>query len=465
MQLGTAIFRDYDIRGVVPDELNGEIAEEIGRASGTYLQLNYGKSVVVGRDNRVSSKELSESLISGLVSTGVAVIDIGLSLTPVAQFLTHFEGIDAAVMVTASHNPKEFNGFKLYGKNADSISGQKLRDVLKIADAGNFKSGIGNISTKNFNDKYYNYLVSSFSFGTGNKLRILADCGDGAVGIFVPRIYHELGLNCEGLYCDLDRGFPHGVPDPESDTIMEGLSRKVVEGKFDLGFVFDTDEDRFGVVDEMGNKHETDKLLLLFSKKILTENPGKTVVFDVKSGESLARFVLDKGGNPKMIQVGHHHFVDELKKGAVLGAEYSGHVYFGDRYFGFDDGLYTSLRLIELILNEEKSLSGLMAEFPKTYHTREIKIACSDNEKNEFVAGLGRKIHSDPSVVKVIEIDGIRAYLDETSWFLVRPSNTNPYLSVRLESSTLEGFNKVKLYLSGFHPLLNEISNCQAVYS
>ena len=437
MEVDPKIFKAYDIRGVVPTEVNAEVAEKIGKAFGTFAFVRYGRRVVVGCDNRPSSKELKEAFIFGLMSCGCKVYDSGLSLTPIIQFLTFNKQYDFGVMVTASHNPKEFNGFRLVGKKSDPIFGDLLQEVRKIIETEAFRVGKGDVSYEVSAQPYEEFLTKSFKFT--NPIKVLIDCGNGTPGIIAPKIMQDLGTHVEALNCDLTSSYPYDVPDPENTLFMEKVAGEVTKAGFDVGFAYDTDADRFGVVDELGITYSNDKIFLLFIKHAFKKVKKGKVLYDVKSSYLVEDVAKENGGEAELIRTGHPYFIEGIKKGALLGAEFSGHTFFGDRYLGFDDGIYASLRVLEIMDKEGKKLSELMAEFPKTFHTTELKVDIPESEKATEMAQIRSKLASSPHIVRKVEIDGIRGYFDPQAWFLIRPSNTTPHLSLRFESAKQGG--------------------------
>ena len=446
MVLPKEIFRSYDIRGIYPTQLNEETAVVIGKALGTFLNKHvvstiadeavwWRKHIVVGRDNRESSPAIASNFILGLQSTGCDVTDIGLSITPVIHYLTCTADFDVGVIITASHNPKEYNGFRIDYAKATPFFGKDIETLYSIIERGDFERGSGSVMVKDMFPQYLSYLKSRFKFD--RKLKVAIDCGNGTASIFAPYVFSELGLDVSLVYCDSDSEYPHGIPDPESRLFMNSLRAKVVAQNADIGFAFDTDMDRLGVVDDKGIVYENDKLLLLFAEDLLQKNRGATVVFDVKSTAYLESFVMRSGGVPKMLRTGHPYFMNAIKRGALLGGEFSGHTYFGGEYFGFDDGLYAACRIIELIMKKHASLSTMMTKFPKLYHTSEIKLSCSDATKFEVIDELGTALCKLSSGKSVSCVDGVRVSESNTGWYLIRASNTAPIISVRAEGATL----------------------------
>ncbi len=439
MRIPKSIFRDYDIRGVYPAELNEDTSEMIGKALGTYLLTGRiaslvgvdGCSVVVGRDNRDSSLPISKSFIDGLLSTGCDVTDVSESATPIIHFLTNVHDFDAGVVITASHNPKQYNGFRVDLSKSEPLYGGKLAALFDICVGGKFETGSGMLTKKDLSVDYFAYLKRAFRFSKG--LKIVIDCGGGAISKFGPSLFEELGCKVSEMSCVSDGTYPRGVPNPEDRGFMRPLRARVVAEHADLGVAFDTDDDRFGVVDAKGNMYENDKLLLLFSDILLRSTRGATVVFDVKCSLLLEELISSWGGVPKMIRTGHPYFIEAIKRGALLGGEYSGHMFFGGEYFGYDDGIYAACKVIDLVAKEGRSLFELMREYPKRYHTSEVKVSCSDGVKYGLVDSLTYKLNGKRDFVSVANVDGVRVRMSNTGWFLIRASNTSPYLSVRAE--------------------------------
>jgi phosphomannomutase / phosphoglucomutase len=455
MKISNNIFRDYDIRGIYPEEINEDVAIHIGSAVGTHLKNKTGKSdcsVVVGRDTRASSPNLSESLIKGLVSTGCNVTNVGISLTPMIHFFTSTNDFDAGIEVTASHNPKQYNGFRLDFKDANPFTRYDIQALRELAEGEKYSSGDGKVSEEDMSEQYIKYLKKQFKFD--KTVKVIVDCGYGTASLFAEKIFQSLGSDIETVFCTVDEDFPHGIPDPERKDFMENFQKAVIEKGADVGFAFDEDSDRFGVVDEKGRVYNNDEILLLFAKYLLKDFPGAKVISDVKSSSQVSRLVREWGGVSEMVRTGHTYFVEEMKNGAKLGGEFSGHIYFGDRYFGFDDGIYGACRALEILTNEKKPLSELMSEFPEKISTSEIKIPCSDNKKFQVVDEIKWKlIERKDEFIEVITIDGIRVHVTENDWFLIRASNTSPYLSVRAEAVEKDQFD---LIISGVRSVLSE---------
>lgn len=431
MNISSSIFRNYDIRGIYPTDISDLAAEHIGKALGTIIKRNGGSKIVVGRDNRESSEALKDRLIAGFVSTGCEVVDVGLSLTPIIHFLTCTEDFDMGIEVTASHNPKEYNGFRIDYKNAVPFYGDDVQKVRELIEKEEYETGEGSVKEEDLSQKYVDYLTSKFKFTA--PLKVVMDCGNGISSMFAPQILEKLGCNVSPMYCVSDPTYPHGIPDPEDVEILKDLKEHVLVEKADVGIVVDPDSDRFGFVDEKGRHFDNDKILMLFAEELLAKTPGGEVVFDVKSSGILEDFIASKGGVPKRIRTGHPYFVTALKEGALIGSEFSGHSYFGDDYFGYDDGIYAACKIIEKIIEHKRPLSYLMTLYPMRVHSTEIKLSCPDELKFGIVNTLVKNFKEIPDVLEVQEIDGARVKVTETGWFLIRASNTSPILSVRVE--------------------------------
>ncbi len=464
IKISKKIFRDYDIRGVYPDDMNEDIAYLIGKALGTDLFSKNITNIVLGRDDRESSPSLAKNIIKGILEAGCNVTYIDITLTPIIHYLTCAFNFDAGVMVTASHNPKEFNGIRIDLKNAVSYYGEDLQRLYAIIELGKYSQGMGIYREEPLSLKYTEFIKENFFIR--RRMKVIIDCGSGASSFLAPKIFKELGMDIEPVYCSYDSNFPHGVPDPENNIFLEELKNHVIKHKGDIGIGFDTDGDRFGIVDEKGNSYSNDYVLMLFSKYVLLKNPGATVVYDVKCSQLLEEVIPNFNGVPKMIRTGHPYLFKETSEGkAILGAEYSGHMFFADKYYGYDDGIYSSCRVLELMDNTGLPLSKLMDEFPRREATSEIKLPCSDENKFKVIDKLKKILKTNIKEDRLTFIDGVRVKLSSTGWFLIRASNTSPYISVRAEGRDKKELNfilkQVKIYLSGYDEI--ELGNLQAL--
>lgn len=434
------IFRAYDIRGIYEKDFGNEDAKLLGQAFGTYAREKFGKRIVIGHDNRFSSVPLNDNFVSGLLSCGCEVTDIGLSLTPIIHYSVMEFGFDAGVIVTASHNPKEFNGFRFDGPKARPIYNDQIQKIKEVAENKDFKNGIGVI---HYTDMFSRYLKNiTDRIHLERPLKIVIDCGNGTSSRFAPEVFEKLGCSIVPLQCNLDGDFPLGTPDPEEKLKLEEGAKLVIKEKADLGLGFDADSDRFGVIDEKGQIYENDKILIFLASAILKKYPKGKVIFDIKSSYVLASEIKKAGGVPQMIQTGHPYFKEamELDPSIILGAELSGHTFIKDGYFGFDDGLYAGAKVLEILSKSPQSFSSHFSNIPKTYHTEELKAPCPDDKKFEIEEALKKDFRNQ---WKTLEIDGVRILFSDTAWALVRASNTSPYLSLRFEASSQEKLNEI----------------------
>jgi phosphomannomutase/phosphoglucomutase len=439
MKINTSIFRAYDIRGIVGEDLNPEIAELIGKAFGTYLLERETKDVLVGRDARATSEEYQKALIRGLLSAGCNVIDIGLTLSSILYFARQHCKIDGGVMVTASHNPSEWNGFKLcHGLNA--IVDEEIKKVGDILISGKFKSGKGKVKKLDVFPDYLKAIKKKVKLK--KSLKVVVDCGNATAGIFIPRFLEELGCEVVPFSCNIDSTFPRGLLDPAKLKHYKGLIKKVKDEKADVGVIFDGDGDRVGFVDEKGNAWLGDIILILLVRAIVPENPGRKVIVEVKDSELVAEEAKRLGGIPIFWKTGHallDHKVFEEK--AILCGEMSCHYWVTDNWYYFDDAIHALARVLKIITDSGKSLSELVAELPKYETTPEYRLACPENRKFGLVAELVEYFRDKCD--KVIDVDGIRGYLGD-GWFLIRASNTQPLIVVRVEAKTKKGLEKIK---------------------
>lgn len=434
MKIKKEIFRAYDIRGIYGSELTKEGSAAIGAAFGTVLRKRglVNPKVVVGRDNRFSSDELCVKLIDGLLSAGCFVTDIGLSVTPFIHFSTVKYDFDAGVMVTASHNPKEFNGFRFELKNCTPFYNDSIQNLRRIIENEDFISGIGKVDYRE--DVFDNYLEElKRRIKIGRKLKVVLDCANGSSSKFAPRLFESLGFEVVGVFCSLDGDFPYHQPDPEERINLQTLRLKVCEEKADVGFGFDTDADRFGVVDEKGTSYENDKVMVVLAGEILKNYPGYKVAFDVKSSYVLPEAVRKCGGIPIMLKTGHPYFrqamIDDSR--LILAGEVSSHTFIKDDYYGYDDGLYAAIRVAQTVSLSGQSLSQFFSDIPHTAHTEEIKLPCPDEKKFLIVEAVGNQLADS---FEIARIDGFRITRSPTEWFLIRASNTGPYVSLRFEA-------------------------------
>jgi phosphomannomutase/phosphoglucomutase len=435
--LKPTIFREYDIRGIAETELLSPDVVELGRGLGTLLQRKSGASINLGRDCRLSSTRLRDALLEGLLASGCEVTDIGVVPTPLLYFSAVHMQADGAVMITGSHNPSEFNGFKTVC-GPGTLHGETIQEVLHLIQARDFAGGKGARQDMDVIEAYIDAVAPQFELPEiekGRKLKVVLDGGNGTAGPVMHRLLQRLNVDAIELFFDMDGRFPNHHPDPTVPANLRHLRDAVKAHQADLGIAFDGDSDRIGAVDENGDVIYGDMLLLIFGREILTRKPGATFIGEVKCSQLLYDELKRLGGNPIMYKTGHSLIKAKMKEAhAELAGEMSGHMFFGDRYFGYDDALYAACRLMEIVAHSGQPLSAQLAGLPKLVSTPEIRVDCPDETKFEVVARVAahfKKSHS------VIDVDGVRV-LFEHGWGLLRASNTQPVLVLRFEAATAE---------------------------
>lgn len=443
--MSSTLFREYDIRGVWGRDLTPEIAELIGRAFGTYI-LNTlkktGIALTVGRDVRLSSKDLSDSLIKGLVSTGADVTDIGECPTPVQYFSLHHLCADGGIMITGSHNPPEYNGFKL-SAGKETLYGNGIQEIKHIIDEGGFAEGRGGIRRHPVINEYKEYLKRGFPGLSG--IKVVIDAGNGTAGLVAPQILEELGADVIRLFCEPDGNFPNHHPDPVvADNLLE-MIEKVKISDAHVGIAYDGDADRLGVVDSEGEIIWGDRLMIIFSRDILKRNPGATIIGEVKCSQVMYEDIKINGGRPIMWKTGHSLIKKKMREErALLAGEMSGHIFFADRYFGYDDAVYATLRLLEILKSNGRpySIKRLLSGLPEVFSTPEIRVDCDDGLK----FGVIEKVRNIFSDYDVNTIDGARINFKD-GWALVRASNTQPVLVLRFEAGDKDSLNRIRSFV------------------
>mgnify|MGYP001418111108 CR=1 FL=1 len=426
--MNPGIFREYDIRGIAGKDLKENDALLIGKGVGTFLQQRGRSRLTVGRDCRLTSDLYTKNVIEGLLSTGCDVTDIGVCPTPVLYFsITHFDQ-QGGVMVTASHNPPEYNGFKLC-IGTDSIFGEDIQKIFKIISNASFSQSNGSLFTVNAIAPYKAFVEKNISIP--RTLKVGLDAGNGTAGVVAVPVIKNLNCQVHDLYCDMDGTFPNHEADPTVASNLNDLIKLIREKSLDVGIAYDGDGDRIGVVDEKGNIVYGDKLIIIFAREILSRKPGVTFISDVKCSKTLFDDIEKHGGRAIMWKTGHSLIKQKMRlEKAELAGELSGHMFFSDRFLGFDDAIYASCRLIEILSKTGKRISDLLSDVPQTYSTPEIRVSCPDEKKFVVVAKVTdffRQCHD------VIDIDGVRV-LFEDGWGLIRASNTQPALVLRFEA-------------------------------
>jgi phosphomannomutase/phosphoglucomutase len=433
--LKPTIFREYDIRGVAETELLSPDVTDLGRALGTLIQRKSGRRINLGRDCRLSSPRLFDALLAGLKDTGCEVTDIGVVPTPLLYFsAVHLEA-DGGVMITGSHNPKEFNGFKTVC-GSGTIHGEDIQEVRRIIEARDFIKGHGSHRAMDVIEQYIDEVASQFPLE--RRIKVVADAGNGTAGPVVHRLFKRLNIEVTELFFEMNGNFPNHHPDPTVPENLTHLRDAVRAHGADLGVAFDGDSDRIGAVDENGEVIYGDMLMLIYGREILSRKPGSTFIGEVKCSQVMYDELARLGGNPIMFKTGHSLIKAKMKQEhAELAGEMSGHMFFGDRYFGYDDALYAACRLIEIVAKSGQPLSHQLAGLPKMVSTPEIRVDCPDETK---FAVVERVKEAFSKTHKVIDVDGVRMLFGE-GWGLLRASNTQPVLVMRFEAPTQELLN------------------------
>lgn len=437
--LSPEIFREYDIRGVVGRDLDAEAARLIGHSFGTYLARRGVDRVAVGHDNRASSPELYGAVVEGLTASGRDVVAVGLVLTPMLYFALRRLGVEGGVMVTASHNPPEFNGFKL-AHGPGTLYGPEIQEIYQIALQGELVRGAGRVEERSIVDDYLAELEARIRLDRRG-LRVAVDCGNGTAGAFAPEVLRRWGCEVLPLYCDPDPSFPHHHPDPVDPRNLTDLVALVRTQGAELGVGLDGDGDRLGVVDDQGEILWGDLLMALFWREVLAVHPGAVALVEVKCSQALVDEIRRLGGRPLWTRTGHSLIKARMRElGAVFAGEMSGHLFFADEYYGYDDALYAAGRLLRLLTRSGRKLSELVAEVPRYHATPEVRVPCPDDRKFQVVDAVTRELRSR---YEVIDVDGVRVQLPD-GWALVRASNTQPVLVVRAEGKTPQALLRAK---------------------
>ena len=441
VEVAQSIFRAYDIRGTVGSEINAEIAEQLGLALGSELQVRGETSIILGRDGRLSSPELALALQKGLLASGINVINIGAVATGMLYYACHELDTNNGVIVTGSHNPANINGFKIV-INRQTLTKEQLMALYHRIQRQDFHAGQGKLEEKNLADDYLDRIQGDIQLS--RPLKVVLDAGNGIAGPIGLQLLKTMGLDVIPLYCDVDGNFPNHQPDPSDPNNLIALQNAVKENQADIGIAFDGDGDRIGIVDEQGTIILPDRILMFLAKDIISRQPGCDVVYDIKSSRRLNNVISQCGGRPTMWKTGHSLIKAKMEElNAALGGELSGHIYFRDRWYGFDDGLYVSARLLELLSHQFEPVSKVFAEFPDDVSTPEIIIDSTDQRKFAIIQLLA----AEPSLqqgARVSNIDGIRSDFND-GWGLIRASNTSPKLTLRFAGNDQEALERIKL--------------------
>ncbi len=441
--MNSSIFREYDIRGIAGTDLSSDLARKLGRAYARLAQQRLGKQdlrISVGRDVRLTGEEYSAALTEGLRSAGVKVITLGQVTTPMTYFSIHQLGLDGAIMVTGSHNPPEYNGFKIcVGKG--TLHGEDIQELRKLMELDEpiKDRPQGKSEQLDIFPSYFDFLCTNIKIK--RPLKIVIDAGNGAASNFAPVVFRKLGCEVVELFCTPDGRFPNHPADPTVESNLQDVINAVKQHSADCGIAFDGDADRVGVVNEKGEILWGDELMIVFSRAVLKERPGATIISEVKSSHRLYNDIEKHGGKGIMWKTGHSLIKAKMKEtGAVLAGEMSGHIFFADRFFGFDDAMYAGARFLEILANTDGKASGLLSDVPKTVNTPEIRVECDDSEKWKVVERIQSALRGK---YKTNEIDGIRVEFGD-AWGLVRASNTQPVIVMRFEAQTAERLAEVR---------------------
>lgn len=433
-----SLFKEYDLRGIVGDEITPDVSYEIGLGYGSYVQLKGYTKVVVGFDNRLSSKYLTDKLISGLLDSGINVINLGLVTTPMFYCAKYKLGLDTGIMVTASHNPKEYNGYKISFDSIGNAYGEKIRDLRDYIKKEDFLSGSGTLTNYDIKDEYLELIKDSINIK--RKLKVVVDCGNGTASVIVKDVFKMFDLDIEYLYCDSDGNFPNHHPDPSIEKNMKDLSKKVFELGYDLGIAFDGDADRVGFVDNLGNYYSADYYLALMST--FMKNDLDRLLFDVKCSKMLIDSCNNNNIKPCIFKTGASYTNKEMKeKNYILGGEYSGHIFFRDKWTGFDDGIYAGLRLIEMLSNVDVKLSEMIGNFNR-YENEYVEYPIDIDKKDKIVNRV--KDYAQQMDYDYIDIDGVRIEFED-GFALIRGSNTQPILTLRFEANNKDRLSEIKM--------------------
>src|SRR5579875_3643253 len=437
--LNANIFREYDIRGIADGELQTPDVADLGRGLGTLIRRVAGKSVNVGRDCRLSSPRLHGALLEGLIDSGCEVTDVGVIPTPLLYFSLVHLNADGAVMITGSHNPAEFNGFKMVTR-AGSVYGEQIQKVRRIIETRDFLAGRGSHFHYDVVSPYIEEVSRQFQFP--RRIKVVADAGNGTAGPVLHRLFEQLNVEVTELFFEMDGRFPNHHPDPTVPENLEALRRAVRESKADLGLAFDGDADRIGAIDENGEAIYGDMLMLIYGREILSRKPGATFIGEVKCSQVMYDELKRLGGNPIMFKTGHSLIKAKMKQErAELAGEMSGHMFFADRYYGYDDAIYAAFRLLEIVARSDKPLSHQLEGIPRLFSTPELRVDSQDDLKFRLVSKVAEILGKRR---EIIDIDGVRIPF-ERGWGLIRASNTQPVIVMRFEAETeelLESYRK-----------------------
>ena len=434
-----SIFKAYDIRGIVGETLTEAVVYEIGRAIASEAAARAQGSVIVARDGRLSGPDFVAALGRGIRDSGLDVIDLGMVPTPLLYFATHTLATRSGVMVTGSHNPPAYNGFKIV-IDGETLSGDTIQSLRQRIEQQDYTRGAGQYTTQDLLAAYIERISTDIHLA--RPLKLVVDCGNGVAGVVAPRLLAALGCQLSELFCEVDGNFPNHHPDPSQTENLQDLVQAVSNQGADLGLAFDGDGDRLGVVDANGTVIWPDRQMMLYATDILARHPGAEIIYDVKCSRHLGRVIAEQGGRPLMWKTGHSLIKAKMKEsGALLAGEMSGHIFFKERWYGFDDALYTAARLLEILAADQRAPAQVFAALPDAVCTPELRVEMKEGEHFRFMEELcSQRLFSD---AKVSTIDGIRAEFSD-GWGLIRASNTTPSLIIRFEADTAEALQRIQ---------------------
>jgi len=458
MKLAKHVFRSYDLRGIYGSEIDEDFALHLGMALGTFFLRRGRKSMACGRDGRVSGESLQLAFMNGVLSTGLNVTSLGMCTSPTMFFAACQDEFDCGVMVTASHNPAQDNGFKIVDDMAHSVFGEDLQKVYQMTVEEDYITAevVPELKEMDLKDRYLGRLKSLVNFESD--MKIVVDTGNGAAGPFVKDLFDYSDLQFEGLFLEVDGNFPNHPANPQKEVNLQDLARKVVESKADLGIGFDGDGDRVGFLDEDGKFYTSDLVLMLLAREFLSRKPGELIIMDLLTSKVVENDIKSRGGEFLRMRVGHSHIEKAMhKNGALLAGEISGHMFFGENYYGFDDAFLAALKVLEVLAKSGKKFSELFEGLPESFTTPDIRLACPDDKKFGIVE-KAIKVFQEKGL-QVLTIDGAFVELDEHTWGVVRCSNTAPQVTFRFESNTLEKLNEV---LDLFYEVMSQYEDVDA---
>ena len=439
LKLSQSIFKAYDIRGIVGKTLDAAIARQIGQAFGSAVRARGEKNVVIGRDGRLSGPELASALAAGLQSTGVDVIDLGVVATPLVYFGTQVLDAQSGIMVTGSHNPPDYNGFKMV-LGGEAIYGDTIQALHQAIVKGEFAVGDGSYRQHDLRDAYLQRIVGDVKLA--RPMKIAVDCGNGVAGAFAGDLYRAMGCEVTELFCEVDGTFPNHHPDPAHPENLQDLIRCLQQGDAEIGLAFDGDGDRLGLVTKDGQIIFPDRQLMLFAEEVLSRNPGQQILYDVKCTRHLAPWISERGGQPLMWKTGHSLVKAKMREtGAPLGGEMSGHIFFKDRWYGFDDGLYAGARMLEL-LSRQQDPSAILNALPQSTSTPELQLQLQEGENFALIGKLQGEARF-PGSEQILTIDGLRVEYPD-GFGLARSSNTTPVIVMRFEAESAEALQRIQ---------------------